>query len=156
MDSFYISNKMSLTMEEMIGTIGSLEELERMFPSEMLKEDTRLGDYLARLLDKYGARCHTVSEQACLDGSYVGHIVNGKRNNPTRDALISICIAVGATVEEAQYLLRYAGHSPLYVRRRRDVIIWFGLMKKMSVTEVNLSLAERGLSELSPRRKKCD
>jgi hypothetical protein len=70
--------------------------------------------------------------------------VRGDKNNPKRDVLIAICLAIGTTVEEVQYLLRYAGYSPLYVRRKRDVIIWFGFMKHKNRTEVNIDLEKRG------------
>ena len=62
--------------------------------------------------------------------------------------LISICFAIGTTFEEAQYLLKYAGHAPLYVRRKRDVIIWFGLMKHQDLQTVNDLLVERGMQPL--------
>ena len=78
---------------------------------------------------------------AGLDRSYVGNIVRGRKNDPSRDVLIAICLAIGTTVDEAQHLLRYAGHAPLYVRRKRDVIIWFGFMKRKSAIDVNIDLS---------------
>ena len=74
----------------------------------------------------------------------MGNIVNGKKNNPGRDALIAICLAIGTTVQEVQHLLKYAGHAPLYVRRKRDLIIWFGFMKKKSIDDINIVLYDRG------------
>ena len=56
--------------------------------------------------------------------------------------------AGGSGEEELQYLLRYAGHAPLYVRRRRDVIIWFGIMKGESLESVNDALLTRSLAPL--------
>ena len=78
----------------------------------------------------------------------MGNIVNFKKNNPSRDALICIAFALGATEEELQYLLKYAGHAPLYVRRKRDVIIWFGIMKGESLESVNDALLTRSLEPL--------
>ena len=62
--------------------------------------------------------------------------------------IVMICLAIGTTVEEVQYLLKYAGQAPLYVRRRRDVIIWFGFMKHMSLDRVDEKLRERELKPL--------
>jgi len=42
----------------------------------------------------------------------------------------------------------YAGHSPLYVRRKRDVVIWFGIIKGESLDTVNENLKIRGLELL--------
>ena len=84
-----------------------------------------------------------ISQEAMLHTSYVGNIINGKKRNPSRDALIAICLAIGTELEEVQYLLKYAGQAPLYVRRKRDVIIWFGFMKHMTLDEVDENLMQR-------------
>lgn len=143
-DTFYINNKMTPRLEELIETISSFEAFEEKFSAEFLNEDARVGNYLDQLLWKYNKDAATISKHAGLDRSYVGNLIRGKKNNPGRDALIGICLAIGTTVEEVQYLLKYAGHAPLYVRRKRDVIIWFGFMKKKSIYDVDLDLESRG------------
>ena len=89
-----------------------------------------------------------MSERAGLATSYVGNIINGRKLNPSRDALIAICRAIATALREIQYLLKYAEQAPLYVRRRRDVIIWFGFMKSMDLDEVDEKLKERGYTPL--------
>ena len=147
-DSFYITNKMSMTLEDMIRYVDSLEEFEAKFSSEFLANDDHIGNYLAQLLWEYDKKASVVSQDAMLTHSYVGNIINGKKTNPSRDVLISICFAIGTSFDEAQYLLRYAGHAPLYVRRKRDVIIWFGFMKGQSLEDVDDCLIERGFKPL--------
>lgn len=120
---FYISNKMTPTLEDFIAKIDTLEEFEEKFSEEFLNDDAHIGNYLGDLLWQYNKKESVISNEAHLHHSYVGNIVNGRKRNPSRDALISICFAIGTTVEEAQYLLKYAGQAPLYVRRKRDVII---------------------------------
>ena len=151
-DSFYITNKMTANLEFMIEHVNSLEEFEKRFPAEFLDEDDHIGNYLNQLLWKYDKKASVVSQDAMLTHSYVGNIVNGKKRNPSRDALISICLTIGTTVEEVQYLLKYAGQAPLYVRRKRDVIIWFGFMKHMTLDEVDEKLRERGFRSLIRER----
>ena len=68
--------------------------------------------------------------------------------NPDRDVLIKICLTIGTTFEECQYLLKYAGYAPLYVRRKRDVIIWFGFIKGKGIGDINDDLNKRGLDPL--------
>ena len=147
-DFFYLTNRMTIILEGMIEQMKSLEEFEKEFPAEFLANDDHVGNYLGDLLWKYDQKASVVSQNAMLTHSYVGNIVNGKKRNPSRDALISICLAIGTTVEEVQYLLKYAGQAPLYVRRKRDVVIWFGFMKKMSLDEVDEKLRERGFKPL--------
>ena len=145
---FYINNHMTARLEFFISQIDSLEEFEHEFPPEFLDDDDHIGNYLGDLLFKYDKKASAVSQEAMLTHSYVGNIINGKKRNPSRDALISICLAIGAELDEVQYLLKYAGQAPLYVRRKRDVIIWFGFMKRMSLDEVDEKLRQRNYRPL--------
>ena len=86
--------------------------------------------------------------EAGLARSYVGNIINGKKNNPGRDALISICLVIGTDLCEVQYLLRYGGQAPLYVRRKRDVVIWFGFRRKRTLMQVDEDLYNHGFRTL--------
>ena len=145
---FYRNNRMSWRLESALDDFDTYEEFEKRFSDEFLNEDSKIGDYLDELLVKYDKRAAAVSKNAGLSIPYVGNIINHKKNNPSRDVLIAICFAIGTTFEEAQYLLKYAGHAPLYVRRKRDVILWFGLMKQQDIYTVNAELIERGLRPL--------
>ena len=147
-EPFYRNNKMTMMLEHFLPGCDTYEDFEKRFSDEFLKEDSRIGNYLQELLFRYDKKASVVSFDAHLNPSYVGNIINGKKNNPSRDAIICICFALGATEEETQYLLKYAGHAPLYVRRKRDVIIWFGLMKGETLETVNENLAKRGLKPL--------
>ena len=145
---FYRNKYETISLEHYIKHCNSFEEFEKHWSDEMLNEDIRVGYYLDSLLVKYDKRAAAVSKDAGLAFAYVGNIINGKKNNPSRNVLISICFAIGTSFEEAQYLLKYAGHAPLYVRRKRDVVIWFGLMKHQSLQTVNDLLVERGMQPL--------
>ena len=142
-DAFYFNNHMTARLEHSISGIDSLEEFEKKFPPEFLNDDDHIGNYLRELLFKYDKKASVISQEAMLHTSYVGNIINGKKRNPSRDALIAICLAIGTELEEVQYLLKYAGQAPLYVRRKRDVVIWFGFMKHMTLDEVEEKLMQR-------------
>ena len=147
-DVFYRNNRMTASLEYTINHYKTYEEFEKEWSDELLNEDARVGNYLNSLLIKYDKAAAAVSKDAGLAFAYVGNIINGKKNNPSRNVLISICFAIGTTFEEAQYLLKYAGHAPLYVRRKRDVVIWFGLKKHQDLQTVNDLLVERGMQPL--------
>ena len=147
-DSFYINNHMTAPLEHFLKDCDTYKDFEQQFSEEFLDEDSRIGNYLDHLLCKYDRKASVVSFDAHLNHSYVGNIINFKKNNPSRDALICIAFAVGANEEELQYLLKYAGHAPLYVRRKRDVIIWFGFKKGEGLETVNDNLLERGMKPL--------
>ena len=150
---FFNANRMTVPMESYIQDCKSYDEFEARYLKQFVGNDDRIGEYLEKLLWKYDKNQATVSELAGLNRAYVGNIVRGRNNDPSRDVLIAICLAIGTTVDEVQHLLRYAGHNPLYVRRKRDVIIWFGFMKKRSVVDVNIDLDNHECSLLIPKRK---
>ena len=145
---FYHNSRTSILLEYDLNRCESFDDFEKRYPEEFLDNDTQIGDYLSDLLYKYDKKASAVSEDAGLATAYVGLIINKKKNNPSRDALIAICLAIGTTFEEVQYLLKYAGCAPLYVRRKRDVIIWFGFMKGEDIDTVNGNLIERGMKPL--------
>ena len=147
-DLFYINNNKTVPLEFEVKRCRDFDEFEKMFSDELLNEDNRIGNYLSDLLWKYDKKASVVSVDALLAPAYVGNIINGKKNNPSRDTLIRICFALGASFEEMQYLLKYAGHAPLYVRKKRDVVIWFGLIKGESLDVVNENLLSRNLRPL--------
>lgn len=99
-EPFYISNKMSVSLEYCLEDCQTFEEFESRFSDEFLMDDARVGNYLERLMWKYDKDYATISRLAGLDRSYVGNIIRGKKNNPSRDALIAICLAAGTDVEE--------------------------------------------------------
>ena len=150
---FYNPNGMTIPMEEYIRDCNSFGEFEARYIDQFAVIDDRIGTYLEKLLWKYEKNQATVSRDAGLVPAHVGNIVRGRINDPARDVLIAICLAIGTTVDEVQHLLRYAGQAPLYVRRMRDVIIWFGFMKKRTVADVNLDLEAKGEEPIIPKRK---
>lgn len=99
-EPFYRNNRISYRLEGDVQRFKSFDEFERFYSREMLDDDTQIGEYLEDLLIKYDKPASATSFRAHLAHSYVGNIINFKKNNPSRDALISICLALGADVEE--------------------------------------------------------
>lgn len=134
----------TISIENMLRMSKSFEEFEKLFSNDLMNENLLLGLYLNFLLDKYNFTPTNVSGQIGKSESYVRKIVASEKLNPSRDVLLAICVRIGATVEETQILLRYAGKAPLYARRKRDVIIWFALSKGTSLEKLDCYLAQKG------------
>lgn len=75
-------------------------------------------------------------------------IFSGVRK-PSRDSLISICIAMQLELEEAQELLKHAGFALLYPRNIRDSILIHGICKKQTVPQINEVLFDHGEKTLN-------
>ena len=157
---FYDNHKLGTAkLEHRLKDFKSFAEFEKKFSDEFLNEDCRAGDYLADLLYKYDLKASVVSQAAGQDISYLGKIINGKGKNvknPKRDALISFCLVMRTSLEELQCLLKYSGHQPLYVRRKRDVVIWYGILKHEDIQTIDQNLIDRGLKPLLKDAKKYD
>ena len=67
---------------------------------------------------------------------YLHQVFSGRRT-PSRNRLLCLCFGLGASVDEAQDLLRHARLAPLYSRDRRDAIVIFGLSHGMALAEIN-------------------
>ena len=152
-DFFFNNHKLGTAkLEDRLRQFNSFDEFEKKFPQEFLNDDTRVGDYLFDLWIKYDAKPVSVlSAEAGQDPSYLRKVINDRNKNPKtpkRDALICFCLAMRTSLEELQCLLKYAGYQPLYVRRKRDVIIWYGIMHHEDIQIIDNNLRNRGLTPL--------
>ena len=145
---FFNQRFLTYDIMEKISTMKSFEEFEQYYDTDLINGNDLLGEYLWKLLDDHTAKAETVSIGIGYSHDYVRKIVVGDRLNPSRDVLLAICTFIKATVEETQLLLRYAGHQPLYARRKRDAIIWFALQNEMDFDELNKYLLEKRFSTL--------
>ena len=74
--------------------------------------------------------------QSGISEVYLHQVFSGRRT-PSRNRLLCLCFGLGASVDEAQELLRHARLAPLYSRDRRDAIVIFGLSHNMTLGEIN-------------------
>lgn len=147
---FFIGKRTSLSLEYAISKCETYEDFTKMFSDDMLNDDGQLCFILENIRFKNmpDKSLTAISQLAGQADSYFGNILNGKKTNPSRDVLLCFAFTLKATFDETQALLKAAGQAPLYVRRKRDVIIWFGLTKCQSLGEVNENLKKYGFKPL--------
>lgn len=78
----------------------------------------------------------TLAKQAGMSEIYLHQIFAGRRN-PSRNRLLCLCYGLEASVEETQELLKLCGMAQLYPKLKRDTIIYYGLLHKLSLFEIN-------------------
>lgn len=98
-------------------------------------------DYLASLCRARGEAAERVIKRASIERSYGHSIFRGDRR-PSRDTVLQLAFGFEADVEQAQTLLRHAGHSLLYPRVPRDVAIGYCLSRHMSFVDAQNVLNE--------------
>ena len=102
---------------------------------------TQLGilDLLESLRERCGLPKAEIARRSGMSEVYLHQVFSGRRN-PSRDRLLALCVGMGASLEEANQLLRQAAYAQLYPRLRRDAIISHGLAHRRSLVEINESL----------------
>ncbi len=70
-------------------------------------------------------------------------VLSGTRN-PSRNTLLSLCIAMKMSLDEAQTALKIAQYAPLYPKHKRDSIIILGIANGKGVCEINNELYDNG------------
>ena len=103
-----------------------------------------LSDYLASLLAQKNLSKQAVIERSGVQREYAYHIFSGLKKNPSRTKILALAFAMGLTLEETQYLLRYAKQSPLYPRNPWDSIIISAIDQRLSVLQTNELLSQLG------------
>ena len=88
----------------------------------------------------------TVASVAKASGAseYVYKIFNGTRK-PSRNILIDIAFGAAMSLEETQLLLRISKQAVLDSRDKRDSIIIYGLVNRLSIFEVDDMLYKNGM-----------
>ena len=104
--------------------------------------DIPLGAHLKELLKRKGMRMSQVADRS-NKGEYIYQVFRGIKN-PGRDVVLCIALAMKLDLEEVQYLLRIGRMICLDARNRRDSIVMFGIVRGISVAEVNDILYEFG------------
>ena len=114
-----------------------LEENKNIF------EEPDITALLNDLLIRSGITKAALSEKVDLSYVYVCQIFGGI-GKPSRDRLLALCLAIRATVEETQVLLRRNMNAELYAGRRRDAVIMYGLLHQLDLDDVNDALYDAG------------
>lgn len=104
---------------------------------------TSAAEYLTRLLEEKGLSRPEVVAAAKLNSTFGYQIFTGARN-ASRDKLLQLAFAMGLSRLETDRLLKLAGHSPLYVKFRRDAIIMFCLDHGLSLDKTEDELFRFG------------
>lgn len=100
-------------------------------------EHTTLCEELNCLLKVHQTTKANIVRLSCLDKTYTYQIFDGTKANPSRNKLLAICLAAGATYEETQRILRLGHAQQLHPRNDRDSVIIYSIHHHTSVMDTN-------------------
>lgn len=133
------------TTGELLKLIEQEKQLDTFFQENSEEfEDTTLHVELSRLLKLYGLNKSLVIRDSLLDKTYAYQIFDGKKTNPSRSKLLSICLAAGISLAETQRILRLGHAEQLHPRNIRDCVIIHSINHHISVLKTNEVLYDMG------------
>lgn len=124
--------------ENKIEKAANWDEMKRIL-SELPK--TTFSVKISELCDKYCINFSQIQIKTGITKSLFYSIVNGTRK-PQKHHIIKIGLAMSASSEEINDLLKLAQHKELYAKNRDDAIILYGINQRLSVEEIEALLIE--------------
>ena len=95
-----------------------------------------VAELLNHLFEKKNISKAALAKSAGMSEIYLHQIFAGRRT-PSRNRLLCLCYGLEASIEETQELLRLCGMAELYPKRKRDAIIYYGLLHKLDLFAIN-------------------
>lgn len=103
---------------------------------------------LQALFEKRKLSKAALARRAGMSEVYLHQIFSGRRT-PSRDRLLCLCVGMEGELDEVQNLLKQAGYCPLHPKVRRDAIISYGLLHRLTLNEINDLLFEKNEKTLA-------
>ncbi|MBR4744710.1 MAG: hypothetical protein IK082_11075 [Oscillospiraceae bacterium] len=97
---------------------------------------------LAEQLERRGLEKAAVIAKAEMSEVYAYQIFSGIRLHPARGKVLCLTLAMGMSFDETQTLLKRTGYPPLYAKDPFDCVVIYGILRGLSVVEVNALLYE--------------
>lgn len=105
---------------------------------------------LGKLIEEKGISVLSIVENTNISKSYINKLRNPSEKNvrPSRYVIIDIALALNATLEETNHLLKMAQYQELYTRNKAESVIIWGMLNKLSGNEIRTMLYEKGLDTI--------
>lgn len=117
--------------------------------SEYIKEngeafvDLTISQFLSEYIKAHKLVKAAVIKDAEISEIFGFQVFSGTRN-PSRNTLLSLCIAMKMNLDEVQSSLKIAKYAPLYPKYKRDSIIILGIHNGKGVCHINNELYDNG------------
>lgn len=132
--------------------LENAEHYEDAVLSGMLEHE--FTNALSNLIIEKGVSTQTIVDNTCLSKSYINKLRSPaeKALRPSRYIIIDIALAIGATLDETNRLLKLAQYQELYTRDRAESLIIWGLLKNLSGKEIREKLHDNHLDGIFKER----
>ena len=121
-----------------------LSESSDYDPTILLDLNPSFAYELNSLITSKKIRVQTIVEATGLSKSYINDLRNLKSapRQPSRKTVLNIGLALNASLDEMNTLLKTSNHRELYARSSTDAFIIWGMMHKLSGKQIRSKLDE--------------
>ncbi len=131
------------TTSQLLTAIRDASSFQEAVTYHETAPEPRFHETLYELMKKKGLSAKEMIRRTGLERSYFYHILNGQKN-PGRNMVLRICFGLDLSLQEFNRMLRLAGLSELYSRRRRDAALIYAVTRQYSMEKANDLLNEAG------------
>lgn len=112
-----------------------------------LQEAPSLQDYFSIYMAQHNMTAAEIIKNSGISRSYAHEILNGKKQHPSRDHLLALCLGAHMDLNTTQHALRIAQQGELYAKVLRDAAIMMHINHRVwNLVKINLFLAEHDLT----------
>lgn len=133
---------------DLLDNINNDKDLEEILNTELKEYDElNLANYFKKICDEKGLTKGKLIKAADLDRNYGYQILDGSKK-PTKDKILQLCFGAKLNFKETQRALSIGNVGELYPKNPRDMIIIYAIKNRLSLSELNEKLYEKGFSTL--------
>lgn len=135
-----VKNMIKKPTEELMKNLLKANNIEEYVKeNEEYFVDLSISQFLSDYITAKNLKKSAVIKDAEISEIFGFQVLSGTRN-PSRNTLLSLCIAMKMNVDEVQASLKIGEFAPLYPKTKRDSIIILGINNNKSVCEINNDL----------------
>lgn len=105
---------------------------------------------LSQLIEQKGISVQSIVNHTNISKSYINKLRNPSEKNarPRRHVIIDIALAINASLDETNHLLKMAQYQELYTRDQAESLIIWGMLKNFSGEEIRKMLYDKGFNDM--------
>jgi len=109
--------------------------------------DCEFTSVLCQMIEQKKVSVLHIVENTNLSKAYINKLRNPSEKNvhPSRHVIIDIALALDASLDETNLLLKSAQYQELYTRDKCEALIIWGMLKQMTGKQIREMLYDKGL-----------
>ena len=132
-----------ITTGQLIEQIRTASSFDRISEIHRDARAPQFHEALFEMMSAKGFGAKDMIRMTRIERAYFYHLLSGEKS-PGRNIALRIGFSLRASLQDMDRLLRLAGVSELYARRRRDAVIIFAVTHRYDMDQANDLLIENG------------